>query len=158
MKSLLPEPRQVKLIQLFLRNCPLLRKHQAHQYHSVRLWRDTVLRQFTPHLHTSFIQYLLLYIPHICNYMPCPTNRFWCNEIIKADEMYHHHHHHHHHSILDGKFEGKRSHRGPRLRWLDNIRMNLRETEWEGVHWKHLAQDRDQWWALVNTVMNSRVP
>jgi hypothetical protein len=40
----------------------------------------------------------------------------------------------------------------------DNIRMNLRETVWEDVEWMHLAQDRNQWWALVNTVMNLRVP
>jgi hypothetical protein len=35
-----------------------------------------------------------------------------------------------------------------------NIRMDLREIGWKGVEWIHLAQDRDQWWALVNTVMN----
>jgi hypothetical protein len=36
--------------------------------------------------------------------------------------------------------------------------MDLREIEWEGVDWTHLAQDRDQWWAVVNKVMNLRVP
>jgi hypothetical protein len=40
----------------------------------------------------------------------------------------------------------------------DNIRMDLKETGWEGVDWMHLAQDRDQWWAVVNMVMNLRVP
>jgi len=40
----------------------------------------------------------------------------------------------------------------------DNIRMNLRKTKWEGVDWMHLAQDRDQLWAVVNAVMNRRVP
>jgi hypothetical protein len=38
-----------------------------------------------------------------------------------------------------------------------NIRMDLRETEWKGVELIHLAQDRDQWWAVVNTVMNLRL-
>jgi hypothetical protein len=47
---------------------------------------------------------------------------------------------------------------GPRRRWEDNIKMDLRETGWEGVDWIHLAQDMDQWRAVVNTVMNSRVP
>jgi hypothetical protein len=45
----------------------------------------------------------------------------------------------------------------PRRRWEDNIRMDLKEI-WEGVDWLHLAQDLEQWRALVNTVMNLRVP
>jgi hypothetical protein len=60
--------------------------------------------------------------------------------------------------ILVGKPEGKRPLGRPRHRWEDNIRMNLREIGWEGVDWIHLAQDRDQWWALVNMVMNLWVP
>jgi hypothetical protein len=40
----------------------------------------------------------------------------------------------------------------------DNIRMDLGEIGWDGVVWVDLAQDRDQWMALVNTVMNLRVP
>jgi hypothetical protein len=46
----------------------------------------------------------------------------------------------------------------PRRRWVDNIKMDLREIGWDGVGWIDLAQDRDQWRALVNTVMNLRVP
>jgi hypothetical protein len=46
----------------------------------------------------------------------------------------------------------------PRRRWVDNIKMDLREIGWDGVDWIDLAQDRDQWRALVNTVMNRRVP
>jgi hypothetical protein len=41
----------------------------------------------------------------------------------------------------------------PKRSWKDSIRIDLWETEWEGVNWIHLAQDRDQWWAVVNTVM-----
>jgi hypothetical protein len=52
------------------------------------------------------------------------------------------------------KPEGKRPCGRPTHRWEDNIGMNLREIGWEGVDWKHLAQDRGKWWALVNTVMN----
>jgi hypothetical protein len=44
------------------------------------------------------------------------------------------------------------------IRWEDNIKMDRREIRWEGVDWMHLSQDRDQWRALANTVMNLRVP
>jgi len=61
-------------------------------------------------------------------------------------------------NILVGKPEGKRL-LGRRWRtWEDNIRMDLRELGWEGVNWMHLDQDGDHWRALVNTVMNLRVP
>jgi hypothetical protein len=43
-------------------------------------------------------------------------------------------------------------------RWEDNIRVDLREIGWDGTDWTDLAQDRDQWRALVNTVVNLRVP
>jgi hypothetical protein len=60
--------------------------------------------------------------------------------------------------ILVGKPEGKRPLGRPRRRWEDNIRMNLREIGWGGIDWIDLIQDRDHWRALVNTVMNLRVP
>jgi hypothetical protein len=60
--------------------------------------------------------------------------------------------------ILVGKPEGKIPLGKPRCRWVDNIKIDLRETGWDGVDWIDLAQDRDQWRALVNTVMNLRVP
>jgi hypothetical protein len=41
---------------------------------------------------------------------------------------------------------------------VDNIKIDLREIGWDGVDWIHLALDRDQWRALLNTVMNLRVP
>jgi hypothetical protein len=47
--------------------------------------------------------------------------------------------------------------RRPRRTWRNNIRMDLREIGWEGVDWMHLAQDKDQWRVVVNTVMNLRV-
>jgi hypothetical protein len=60
--------------------------------------------------------------------------------------------------ILVGKPEGKRPLGRPRCRWVDHIKMDLREIGWDGVDWIDLAQVRDQWRALVNTVMNLRVP
>jgi hypothetical protein len=59
---------------------------------------------------------------------------------------------------LVGKFEGKRPLGRPRNRWVDNIRMNLREIWWEGEDWMHLPQDRDWWQYLVNTAVNLCVP
>ena len=58
---------------------------------------------------------------------------------------------------LVGKPEGKRPLGEPRRRWEDNIKMDLREVE-GGGDWMELAQDRDRWRALVNTVMNFLVP
>jgi hypothetical protein len=60
--------------------------------------------------------------------------------------------------ILVGKPEGKRPLGRPRRRWMYNIKIELREIGWDGADWIDLAQDRDQWRALVNTVMNLRVP
>jgi hypothetical protein len=60
--------------------------------------------------------------------------------------------------ILVEKPEGKRPLGRQRRRWADNIKIDVREIGWDGVHWIDLAQDRDQWRALVNTVMNLRVP
>jgi hypothetical protein len=60
--------------------------------------------------------------------------------------------------MLVGKLEGKRPPGRPRRRWVDNIKMDLRETEWDGMDWIDLAQDRDQRRAIVNMVMNLWVP
>jgi hypothetical protein len=60
--------------------------------------------------------------------------------------------------ILVGKIEGKRPPGRPRLRWVDNLKMDLREIVWDGVDWMDMAQDRDQWRAFVNTVLSLRVP
>jgi hypothetical protein len=57
-----------------------------------------------------------------------------------------------------GKPEGKSQLRRPRRRWVDNIKIDLRQIGWDGMDWIELAQDRDQWRALINTVMNLRVP
>jgi hypothetical protein len=60
--------------------------------------------------------------------------------------------------VLVGSQEGKRPLGRFRLRWEDNIKMDLRGTGIDGANWIQLAQDRVQWQACVNTVMNLRVP
>jgi hypothetical protein len=60
--------------------------------------------------------------------------------------------------ILVGNPEGKRPLGRPRRRWVDNIKIDLREIGWDGGDWIDLAQDRDQRRALVKAVMNLRVP
>ena len=61
------------------------------------------------------------------------------------------------HRVLVGKPEGKRPLGRPRRRWEENIKMDLREVG-GGGDWMELAQDREGWRTLVNTVMNVRVP
>ena len=60
--------------------------------------------------------------------------------------------------ILVGKPETKRPLGRPRRRWEDNIKMDLQEVGCGGMNWIDLAQNRDRWRALVNAVMNLRVP
>jgi hypothetical protein len=60
--------------------------------------------------------------------------------------------------ILLGKPEGKKPLDIPRSRWEDNIKTDLQEVGCRGIDWTELAQDRGRWRALVNAVMNVRVP
>jgi hypothetical protein len=59
---------------------------------------------------------------------------------------------------LVGKLEGRRPLERLRRRWVDNIRMDLGEVGWGDEDWIGLAQDRDRWRVLVNSVLNLRVP
>jgi predicted small integral membrane protein len=60
-------------------------------------------------------------------------------------------------AVVGGKPEGRSPLGRPRRRWLDNIRMDLVEVGWGDADWIGLAQDRDRWRALVNSVLNLRV-
>ena len=60
--------------------------------------------------------------------------------------------------ILVGRPEGRRPLGIPRRRWEDNIKMGFQEIGWMGLHWINLAQDKDGCRAVVNAVMNLRVP
>jgi hypothetical protein len=59
---------------------------------------------------------------------------------------------------LVGKPEGRRPTRRRGSRWVDNVKVDLREVGWRLVDWMGLAQDRDRWRAVVNAVMNLVVP
>jgi hypothetical protein len=60
--------------------------------------------------------------------------------------------------VLVGKPERNRQLGKPTHRWEDNIKMDLQEVGYGDMDWIELAHDRDSWWALVNAVMNLRVP
>jgi hypothetical protein len=72
-----------------------------------------------------------------------------CSTIVEKTNAY---------RILVGKPDRKRPLGRPKYRLVENIKMDLRETEWDDMVWIDLAQDRDHWSALVNTVMKLRVP
>jgi hypothetical protein len=76
----------------------------------------------------------------------------WAGHVVCMGEM------RNAYKVLVGKPELKRLLGRSRSRWEDNIIIDLAEIGWEVVDWTHLAQDRDRWWALRNTVMNLRVP
>jgi hypothetical protein len=108
---------------------------------SVSLWRK---------LHNEEL-HNLYFSPNIIR-MIKPRRMRWVGHVARMGET------RNAYRILLGKPERKRPLGRPRRRWVDNIKMDLREIGWDGVDWSDLAQDRDQWRALVNTVMNLRVP
>ena len=57
-----------------------------------------------------------------------------------------------------GRPEGRRPHARPRCRWKGNTKVNLQKVEWGGTDWIVVAEDRDKWWACMNTVMDLSVP
>jgi hypothetical protein len=60
--------------------------------------------------------------------------------------------------VLVGKSDGKRPLGRPRFRWEDNIKMDIQKVEYRSMYWIEMVQDRERWLALVNEVMNLRVP
>jgi hypothetical protein len=80
-----------------------------------------------------------------------PRKMKWAGHVARIEKR-------HAYRLLVGKPYGKRPLRRPRRRWLDNIRMYLVEVGWGDVDWIGLAQDRGRWRALLNSVLNLRVP
>jgi hypothetical protein len=76
----------------------------------------------------------------------------WAGHVARMDEK------RNAYRLLVRKPEGKRVLRRPKRRWVDTIRMDIGEVGWGDVDWIGLAKDRNRWRALVNSVMNLRVP
>jgi hypothetical protein len=60
--------------------------------------------------------------------------------------------------LLVRKPDGENPLGRPRHRWVDNIKMDLVEIGWGGVDWTDVAQDKEEWWTVVNAIMNLRFP
>jgi hypothetical protein len=80
------------------------------------------------------------------------SRRIWAGHVARMGEK------RNAYRLLVGKPEGRRPLGRPRRKWVDNIRMDLVEVGWGDVDWIGLAQDRDRLRALVNSVLNLRVP
>jgi hypothetical protein len=99
----------------------------------------------------SAVRDCLFNIPNIIRMIKSRRMR-WAGHVARTGEK------RNAHRILVGKLEGKRPLGRPRRGWVDNIKRDLREIGWDGIDWINLAQDRGQWRALVNMVMNLWVP
>jgi hypothetical protein len=80
------------------------------------------------------------------------SGRMTCGNVACMEEM------RNAYNSLVGEPEGRRPLGRHRRSWEDNIKMDLREIEWQVVDWIHLAQDGVKWRALVNMIMSLRVP
>jgi hypothetical protein len=80
------------------------------------------------------------------------TKMIWAGQVARMGEKKNAY------RLLVGNPEGKRQLGRPRCRWVDNIRTDLGEVGWGDVDWIGLAQDRNRWRAVVNSVLNLRVP
>jgi hypothetical protein len=130
--------------------------------HRLRVFENKVLRRiFGPKsdevmgewrkLHNEELRGALYSSPSIIRIIKSRRMR-WAGHIARMGEK------RNAYRLFVGKPEGKRPLGRPRHRWVDNIKMDLLEIGWGGVDWIGLAQDRNKWRALVNVVMNLRVP
>jgi hypothetical protein len=98
------------------------------------------------YFHSICISCVISCLPNLC------CNLLWAGHVARIGEK------RNAYRSLVGKLEGKRPLGRPRCRWVDNIRMDLGEVDWGDVDWIGLAKDRNRWRALVNSVLNLRVP
>jgi hypothetical protein len=135
-------------------------KFDCTEEHRLRVFENRVLREFGPKrddvtgdwrkLHNEELHDLYS-SPHIIRMIKSRMMR-WAGHAARMGEK------RNACRILVGKPEGKRPLERQRRMWVDNIKIHLREIGWDGMKWIDLVQDRDQWRALLNTIMNLRVP
>jgi hypothetical protein len=104
----------------------------------------------TKHVHNEELNYLY-YSPYIVKVIKS-RRKIWAGHVARIGarrSLY---------GVLVGKPEKKRPLGRPRHRWDCNIKVDFQEVGWGDMDWIDLAQDRDRWWALVNAVLNFRVP
>ena len=109
--------------------------------------KDTILQIIT---RCTILLNIFISLLYMFRASMCPSSMRWEGHVARMGEGKGVH------RVLVGKPEGKRPWGRPRRSWEDNIKMDLQEVG-GGGDWMELAQDRDRWRALVNTVMNLRV-
>jgi hypothetical protein len=127
--------------------------------HRVRVFENRVLRIFGPKRDEETGGWRKLHNEELHNLYSSPSifriksrRMIWAGNVARMGEK------RYTYRIFVGKPEGKILLGRPGRRWVDNIKMDLREIGWDGVDWTDMAHDRDQWRALVNTVLKLRVP
>jgi hypothetical protein len=127
--------------------------------HRLRVFENRVLRRiFGPKRDEVTGEWRKLHNKELCNLYSSPNIiriiklMRWAGHVARMGEKKNAY------RLLVGKPEGKRPPGRPRRRWVDNIRMDLGKVGWGDVDWIGLAQDRNRWRAVVNSVLNLRVP
>jgi hypothetical protein len=128
--------------------------------HRLRVFENRVLRRFGPKRDEVTGGWRKLHNEELHGFYSSPSivrvikarRMSWAGHVVRMGEV------RGAYNILVGRPEGRRPLGRPRRRWEDNTKMDLREIGFRDVDWIHWAQDRDRWRALVNTVMNLRVP
>jgi hypothetical protein len=165
LSCLLPKNVKIKIyktiiLPVFLQGCETW-SLTLREEHKLRVFENRVLRRiFGPKRDEVTGSWGKLHNEELHNLYSLPSvirmiksrRRRWAGHVARMGEI------RNAYRILLGKPGEKKPLRGPRHRWEDNIKIDLRETGWDCMDCINLAQDRDQLRALVNTVMKLRVP